>query len=293
MFFAIPWQSQQSTEVWALAKIRFFFKPRKRVWDQSGVKELVTITAPKHVEVDYTNGLSQGEVTNRLKALAETIDTRGWAVKNVSANMYSPSSWAAAQDSTERLLNVNDFSREVPNYDVSAEQDVLDPKNNPIAQQFDSLISASSQAHRQQVVDNMHQASGASQTGLGSDNPAAWFSGPARPTTQTALDTPAPSDADDAALSQQLHSHSAQQDMSSAHLRTIQPGGTSQPAHHSAVSKAARAATAKPVTPKVDPAILELANNNDLSVATIAREANRHSSQERPDEPDEVVISLR
>src|SRR5947209_2869322 len=43
-FFAWPWSRDQPTEVWALAKIRFLVKPRKRIWDQSGTKELVTIT---------------------------------------------------------------------------------------------------------------------------------------------------------------------------------------------------------------------------------------------------------
>src|SRR5882757_7957575 len=48
-FFAIPFGGDQPTEIWALAKIRFWFKPRKRIWDQTGVKELVSVTAPKKV----------------------------------------------------------------------------------------------------------------------------------------------------------------------------------------------------------------------------------------------------
>src|SRR5580658_8123021 len=46
-FFAYPFGRDQPTEVWAVAKLRFLFKPRRRMWDQSGVKELVTITVPK------------------------------------------------------------------------------------------------------------------------------------------------------------------------------------------------------------------------------------------------------
>src|SRR4026207_498713 len=49
-----------------------------RIGAQRGAKELVTITVPKHVQIDYTNGLSQNEVHNRLRALADTIDSRGW-----------------------------------------------------------------------------------------------------------------------------------------------------------------------------------------------------------------------
>jgi hypothetical protein len=86
-FFAFPWRQDQPTEVWALAKIRFYLKPRRRIWDQSDVKQLVTITAPKHVERVLTNGLNQDEVRSRLNALASTIDSRGWAIKNVNVSL--------------------------------------------------------------------------------------------------------------------------------------------------------------------------------------------------------------
>src|SRR3954470_14920168 len=61
-FLAFPWSREQPTELWALARIRFILKPRKRVWDQSGLKELITITVPKRIEHIYTDGLSQTEV---------------------------------------------------------------------------------------------------------------------------------------------------------------------------------------------------------------------------------------
>lgn len=46
---AAPLGRDQPTEVWLAAQIRFFLKPRKRIWDQSGLKELVTITVPKNL----------------------------------------------------------------------------------------------------------------------------------------------------------------------------------------------------------------------------------------------------
>src|SRR3989337_24340 len=47
---AFPWGRDQPTEIWLAARIRFLLQPRKRVWNQSGIKELVTITVPKLVE---------------------------------------------------------------------------------------------------------------------------------------------------------------------------------------------------------------------------------------------------
>ena len=38
-FLAAPWGGDQPTEIWAVAKLRFYLKPRRRIWDQSGTKE--------------------------------------------------------------------------------------------------------------------------------------------------------------------------------------------------------------------------------------------------------------
>src|ERR1039458_8866894 len=111
-FFAFPFGGDQPTEVWALAKLRFLFKPRKRIWDQSGVKELVTITVPKKVERVYTDGLSQTEVQSRLKALASTIDSRGWVTKNVNITNYAPNPLIFA--SSDRLVDISDIPVTVP-----------------------------------------------------------------------------------------------------------------------------------------------------------------------------------
>jgi hypothetical protein len=330
IFFAVPWQKQQSTEVWALAKIRFWFKPRRRVWDQSGVKELVTITVPKHVEVHYTDGLSQTEVTSRLKALAETIDSRGWAIKNVPMNTYNQPVFGAAKES-ERLMGINDFAQEVPNYNDSTTTDMLDTQNNPIAQQFDQMMDASRQVQRQHIADSMQAASQPQPVpGIATQGSSAipyWFTqqygnnptpSPAAgvlpqvgqlanqpfqvmSSTMPQTQTPAAPIMSDAEILNQLHATSQRQALSSAHMRTIQPLGQAQPVNPYAPENVlaytppqqalnqSLPAPVQPVTPHVDPAILDLANNNDLNVATIAREVNKHI-QGSSDE--EVVISL-
>src|SRR5690606_31847173 len=69
LFFALlalPFGGQQPTETWLLAKIRFAMKPRVRVWDQSGIKDLVTITVPKKIEKILVKDMSQHEVRSRL-----------------------------------------------------------------------------------------------------------------------------------------------------------------------------------------------------------------------------------
>ncbi len=169
-FFAFPWSKQQPTEVWALAKVRFFLKPRRRVWDQTGVHELVTITAPKKIERILTNGLSQTEVKSRLQALADTIDTRGWAVKNVGVNIYNQPG-SGPYDSSDRLVKPASMPQEVPNYDTTALVDILDTQTNPLAGQLDQMMSASSDAQRERIVQQLNQAQAGRNVAVGAGQP--------------------------------------------------------------------------------------------------------------------------
>lgn len=153
-FFAVPWGKDQSTEIWALAKLRFMLKPRKRIWDQTGAKELVTITVPKRIERHLTNGLNQYEVRSRLRALADTIDSRGWAVKNVNVNMYAQPSMLAMETS-DRLVEASTLPQEVAAIDIRPSDDILDENANPVAHHFEDMITASATAHRQDIMNQM------------------------------------------------------------------------------------------------------------------------------------------
>ncbi len=155
---ALPVGGEQPTEAWLLAKIRFALKPRRRVWDQSGVQNLVTITAPKKVEKVLMHDMTEGEIRSRLEALANTIDSRGWAIKNVNVNMFTPAYAGVTGQNSDRLVDIG-AAQQVPEYDVTAMDDMLDERNNPRAQNLDRLINASSQAHREQIISNMKSAS--------------------------------------------------------------------------------------------------------------------------------------
>ncbi|MFZ1249790.1 MAG: PrgI family protein, partial [Candidatus Saccharimonadales bacterium] len=151
-FLAIPWHGDQPTEVWAIAKLRFYLKPRKRIWDQSGAKELVTITVPKTVVRNLTNGLDQDEVHSRLRVLASTIDSRGWAIKNANINAAVGSPEYQASD---RLVDAAMLPQEVTSVDVRAADDILDSTANPTAQHFDTMITNAAAAQRQHLIEQM------------------------------------------------------------------------------------------------------------------------------------------
>ena len=49
-FLAAPLGKDQPNDIWLVARLRYLFKPRTRIWNQDGLSDLVTITAPKKVE---------------------------------------------------------------------------------------------------------------------------------------------------------------------------------------------------------------------------------------------------
>jgi PrgI family protein len=376
-FFAFPWGRDQPTEVWALAKIRFYLKPRRRVWDQSGMTELVSITAPKQLQIDYTNGLTENEVRSRLHALADTIDSRGWAIKNSNLNLYTQPALVIAEPTSDRLVAPSALPQQVSEIDVLPADDILDEKNNPRAQAVDTMIEASAKAHREQIMENLRKNPEPVPPQTPTPKPAAkaepsqgrpanyWFlNQPARAanvpanmvTFNTQVVTPGMTEAeipnapaaptpDEQSLVETLDAKRKEMPNTAyySHLHTIQPlsaqGQPAQPRMPSGpsapmqpagtftaqppvarpsipqpapgqitqqvmagmpaaafgqqpvgqgvptIARPVPAPAPPPVTPANQAAILQLANNNDLNVATLAREADRVS-------PDEVVIKL-
>lgn len=268
LFFvlAAPFGRDQPSEVWLLAKIRFFLKPRRRIWDQTGLQELVTVTAPKKEERQLTDGLSQTEVKSRLRALADTIDTRGWAVKGMNLSMANNPAYY--QQSGDRLFDVNALMPATrPDADVPIENDPLAPYN-PIAQQFTQMVAAADQAHREQIMAKMDQVR--MQQFTNQNNLAT----PATPPVATTPITPA--NPVPAPISKPLVTS---QQVAYGNTHVLQPMST---------QTAPTPNPPEPVTAPNQTVKMELAKNNDLNVATIARQINKN------DEPqDEVVISLR
>ncbi len=286
---AAPLGGAQSSEVWLLAKIRFFIKPRNRVWSQDGLQELVTITVPKKVEKHLTDNLSRVEVKSRLTALANTLDSRGWAIKHA----YSPPMYGASQASDDRLLDTqNAFEIEAVDQTV----DVMDESHSDVARQFQDLIQQSTTAHREAVLQTVQNPQSTS------NQPADyWFMSGQTGGQQTNYqqktiipgtdDDATSSNADDSGRDEQAflekrHKEEAQPDPGYSHLKTLQPidkqaKSKSTQKHHKTEPKQTPAVTK-------NPDIMRLASNDDLNVSTIAREANRAVQGD----DGEVVISL-
>jgi hypothetical protein len=325
LFFAWPWGKEQSTEVWALARVRFALKPRKRIWDQSGMKDVVTVTAPKTLEDPRINKMSENEVRSRLQALADTIDSRGWATKNAPIGMYAS---PIAYSSSDRLIDGNGMPQEVADFKTTENDDMFDLTNNPLAQQFEQKINASSSAHRQQLVQQLNNPAPVQTIPApATQEQNYWYMQQPVPQQQAPVTVPAAMPVQQAvkapvipaiptpiattpdgipvavaptpeeeALAMEIKRKQEilnTQASSYGHLHTVLPL-SQQPVAPPVVEPAvpvqpmAQQNPTPPVTATPDPAILDLANNNDLDIATIAREA-QHRKEEAA---NEVVITL-
>lgn len=292
-FMAIPWSKDQSTELWVLAKLRFYFKPRVRIWDQTGLQELVTITAPKKIEKQLTNNLSQGEVVSRLQALADTIDSRGWAVKNASFEAAA----AGLNPHNDRLVNPTLMPKAVPEIDPHEAQDMFE--SSAVSSTFDYMLQVSAKAQKEEALDKLDRArSGESIESI--NEPPVQFTPP-----PPSYAPPGAVTLEEEELSRQLrekqratpkivHGNTLTVD---GKLRVADENKKSEDKEHKAKIKKHKhdkgTREEKPqaaMTQGPTPAILNLAQNDDLNVATIARQAEK--ATQKPQEDGEVVISL-
>lgn len=153
IFFALlaaPLGREQSSEVWLLGKIKYFIFPRKRIWNPDGIQDLVTITAPKVEEKAVIKEFDKDEARSRLKALASTMDTRGWAIKNLSTPGYAG---PMGQASSERLLELQ-TDLPIDSVNVKPTEDVLST-GNPLMQTLGNMVDQNNQEHRQAILQKM------------------------------------------------------------------------------------------------------------------------------------------
>lgn len=177
------------------------------------------------------------------------------------ANLVDSQGW-----SIRGVNNPNSSMRADLFNEGQAANDILD-ENSTTAQNINHLINQSDVRRRQEVIQKM-------QTGQSATPP------PAQPPQPSQPDNPAP------VTPLQMNPYPT---MRQSILNPI--------SRQSATSTSTPIQTQPTTTPQssvneVSPAIIELANNHDLSIETIAREANR-IQQENKLSDEEVVISLR
>lgn len=276
---ALPLRKDQPMEIYMAAMVSYYLKPRKRFWDADGIESLIEITVPKVAEFQRTKNLSQGEAQERLGYLANIVDSQGWAVRG--QGVQAPNT----------ALN-NDVY-----FEAQQTEDVLDG-STAVAQSLDFMIGKSDAKRHQDMIDRMHQPQPAPPPEPVAQNPYnAFTSAPSTTLDATATSFQADGDVPPIANSQIPNSvapifnpyptdiqQSVIQPIGAQPLQSIQ---SPVPEPTAATQPTAQTTSEKPLSP----GIINLANNADLSIETIAREAHRITAKE--DMSEEVVISLR
>jgi hypothetical protein len=273
---ALPLRKDQPMEIYMAAIVSFYLKPRKRLWKADGIQSLVEITAPKVVEIQRTKDISQTEAQQRLSYLADIVDTGGWAVRGVS----QPEAPSAMQ---------NDVY-----FEAQQTEDILD-SNGGVSRTFDTMITQATAKRHQEVIARMHQPAPEPVTApvVPTVDPYATFTPATLP--QQSFDQPVtpiefnpyPSNMRQHVINPLGTAPIAQQPAPAPVAPTIPPQPVPMPPP-SVAPEPTISTSEKPPSPD----IINLANNADLSIETIAHEAKRiHDKQE--DLTEEVVISLR
>lgn len=261
---ALPLRKDQPMEIYLSALISFYIKPRKRLWIPDGIESLVTITSPKVIEVQRTKNLSEDEAERRLSYLANIADTRGWAVRNVSA----PEPYAGS-------AMIGDVYNE-----AQQTEDILDT-SGAVAQSFNAMIGRADAERREAMIKRMH-------------SPAVATPAPEQPQPQQVVVPPLPDpyanlgtpSTDTTAPAPQYNPYPT------IHQSVVQPlSSNDQTATPTPPPEKTEIPPVNTSEKPLSPDIINLANNPDLSIETIAREA--HRIEEKKDMDEEVVISLR
>jgi hypothetical protein len=235
---ALPLRKDQPMETYLLALLRFYHKPKQRIWNPDGTITYVEITAPKEVEQHLTKNFTGQTAQERLDYLARVMDTRGWALKGAveSQNSVRP-------DITAEVQSANDIMDEDAN----------------LSKSIGNLIAKEDHRRKESAREQMVAAA---------KKPA---TPPPAPQQQgSPATTPQP-----AAEPTSLHYNPYPSSIHQKVVHTIDEQNAAATALADA-QRAAKPATPAAVPTQVSPAIMNLVrNSHGLSVSAVANEAHR------------------
>ena len=138
LIIALPLRKDQPTEIYLAALIKYYFKPRVRMWQADGERPLVEISNPIVDDSPKTKDIAGDEVARRLSFLANLSDTQGWSMRGVSAP-----------------INNTNLIDEFANDGVYS-QDVME--DSELSNSIDHLLDKSERKVRQNAIDQMNLA---------------------------------------------------------------------------------------------------------------------------------------
>lgn len=257
---ALPLKKDQPMETYLAALISYYLKPHTRLWEPGQRESTIKIIAPKIVETSRTRNISGEEVNHRLSFLADIVDTGGQAIKGAEniplrEDLIAEASTASDMFEGYRFNELNNVIR----------QDEALRHNEVVRNMQEAIEADQASAVTRSIVERRFEE-GLANSAIRQH--AVSVTPPAPPAPVTPISPDSPWD-----IGAQRYSSSV----------VVAPGLASDITSGNNSSKKSDEIISN--SPK--PSIIELANNPDYSIETIAKEAKRINERE-----GEVFISL-
>lgn len=262
LVLALPLKKDQPMETYLTAIVRFLLKPHVRLWDPEGEFELVEITAPLVQDGPELKDFSGEEASRRLRYLSQVVDTGGWATRGLTSSLDN--------------LSLSDTVVA----EAQSTEDVFD-NSGSVSQNIGSMITESDEARKREMIQTM-QATIQATSQPAATPPVAVPVEPAEPVAQTTFSP-------DPAMHVKYSPYPSA--MHQTVIGTTAPSPPPQTAPSEPPSPQPEQPQASSEEP-ISPDIMRLAASKDLSISTIAREAER-LQKKHLQEDEEVVVSLR
>lgn len=284
LFFAVlalPLKKDQPMETYLAAVVSFYLKPRTRLWTPGQRESTIKITAPKIVEDNRTRSISGEEATHRLSFLAELVDTEGYAIRGGSGPMRDDlAAEAATATDIFETHRFNDLGSTIRRDEDVRHEEVMQKMRSAIAAN-ETTLSAPTVIRRSGAPD-LKPTTPSSPTNTAVVRPTNPSAGPSvtqPPAQSTAIQT--------VDMKPKSVLDSPVVVLPNQPVKANPPRPASVPSTSSRSNTTAETPENPPSEPP-KPSIIELANNPDFSVETIAKQAKRIKRKEA----GEVFISL-
>ena len=318
---ALPLKKDQPMETYLAAVVSYYLKPHSRHWMPGQKENPIIITAPKIVEQKRARDITGEEATHRLSFLADIVDTEGYAIKGAGASPMREDLIAEAEATPDMFET---YQSQVINRVI--DQDKMTRHQTAVKEMQDAIAKNTVKAvpenktnrvwgekviERQRITRSVPTPEQVSQNAsqeapvpveaapavMAQPEPAVVPETPTVPTSMVNLRSNAVLKPDVDIDNTDVVIRPEMESMNAANKKLRVPGaerfGVEMDAQAGIASLAAGLGTKPTYTKKVptkpvNDSIMELANNSDFSVATIAKEANRINRKEN----GEIFVSL-
>ena len=252
---ALPLRKDQPMETYLAALVAYYTKPRTRHWMSGQRDTAILITAPKIVEDVRTRDISGEEATHRLSFLADIVDSNGFAIKGAGASPMREDLVAEA-NATPDMFEA--YQSQVINRVI--DQDKMSRHNDAVKEMRDAIERSAAEKSESLDENNGNQI----------------VMGQHEILSEAILKPDLDMENSDVVIRPEVEAFSVRAER--MRIPGAEKPGVEEEPQAQAISS----------TNPVNNSIMELAHNEDFSVATIAKEANRINGKEK----GEIFVSL-